>query len=108
MVRDMCIIMLPNDEWRVGKVLQFCYRHEKTKKLQQYKGIHAEIVSKTESKEIRVLCLWFSPTADPKVFKYSTEADKAITEHSFHPLQLYKYTLSRGCFELIEGSNATF
>ena len=57
-------------------------------------------------KQIGVLCSWFSSTADPKVFEYTTEADKAITEHSFHPLQSYKCTLSQGCFELVEGSSA--
>ena len=78
--------------------------HERKKKSQQYKGVYAEVMPKTGSKQIGVLCSWFSSTADLKVFEYTTEADK--TEHSFHPLQSYKCTLSQGCFELVEGSSA--
>ena len=80
--------------------------HERKTKTQQYKGVYAEVMPKTGSKQIGVLCSWFSSTADLKVFEYTTEADKTITEHSFHPLQSYKCTLSQGCFELVEGSSA--
>ena len=40
------IFMFPNDEWRIGKVHQFCYMHERKKKSQQYKGVYAEVMPK--------------------------------------------------------------
>ena len=67
--------------------------------------MYADILPKTESKEIGVLSSWFSPTADP--IEYRNAANKVTTVHSFHPLQSYRCTLSQGCFEVVEGSSAT-
>ena len=51
--------------------------------------MYADILPKTESKGIEVLCSWFSPTADPKVLEYSNAANKVTNQNK---IQLSEYS----------------
>lgn len=60
-VGDIYAFKFPDGEWKIGKILQFCYINEKKKK-RPYKGSNYD--SKCEVKQTGVMCLWFTSPKD--------------------------------------------
>lgn len=110
------------ESWRIGKVLQFSYYKEKTKKSQQYSGNVVDLSKNFE--HIGVLCSWFAqptcnntlPVAEPSEMdvallspnihsKIPVKLSLSVGEeaHTFWPLTSYICSLSLKCFESVEG-----
>ena len=94
-VGDVCVFRTDGiNRWRLGKVLQFSYLNGKSKKVQQYIGLSADLGS-----NIGVLCSWFNwhPPMAMSTFMLST-----ASIHEYIPLDAYMCTLTEKCFDSIE------
>ena len=47
-------------KWFIGRILQFCYYKEKTKRAQQFSGHFVDLSGKID--KIGVLCSWYTPS----------------------------------------------
>ena len=64
-VGDICVFKASQGEWRLGRILQFSYFREKTKKATQYSGSIVDLSSNTD--KIGVLCSWYTPNKSTSV-----------------------------------------
>ena len=64
-VGEICVLII-DSKWRMGRVLQFAYYQEKTKKTQQYRG--SSVIISESKKDMGVLCTWFELTSLPQQF----------------------------------------
>ena len=95
-VGDICVFLecgKGDDEWTIGKILQFSYYQEKTKKARQYRGTTINVA---ESQGIGILCSWYAKLPlEPRSFM----VDKELV-HSYVPYQTYLCTiLTSDCLE---------
>ena len=89
---------------QLGRVLQFSYFKEKTKKAKQY------LVELPQTENIGVLCSWYtqsSSTANSTlIFSLACDGDSFL--HEYQPVNSYLCTLSEPCFDWIaESENPT-
>ena len=88
-----------DSNWRIGKVLQFAYYLEKTKKARQYTGSLVKCNEENINK-IGIVCSWFCSSSNKQ--SYSIQTDLKAMSHNFIPLHLYICTLPIECFETLE------
>ena len=99
-VGNMCVFLKKSSEsiWQIGRVLQFAYYLEKTKKARQYRGTTLNIEENLG--KVGVLCSWFVKT---KTGIFTLEHDDLnMISHKFCPISSYICTLSSDSFELVE------
>ena len=92
---------------QLGRVLQFSYFKEKTKKAKQYLLKSVEL---PQTENIGVLCSWYtqsSSTANSTlIFSLACDGDSFL--HEYQPVNSYLCTLSEPCFDWIaESENPT-
>ena len=77
---DICAFKLSDKEWKLGRVLQFSYFKEKTKKAKQYLKKSVEL---PQTENIGVLCSWYtqsSSTANSTlIFSLACDGDSFFT-----------------------------
>jgi len=83
--------------WKIGRVLQFVNRLEKTKGAQQYRGLYANV----DDKKVGVLCSWYTSIHN-STREFSIISEEAV--HDYLPLCTYLCTLSYGCIEQTESA----
>ena len=92
-IGDICTFV-SETVWDTGRVVQFAYYREKTKKALQYHGNSVDL----SKGEVRVLCTWFDKITPQQLSLLSITK----THHSYIPLQLYICTFTQGCFQSIQ------
>ena len=98
-VGDLCVFQVQGtSNWRVGKVLKFCYYKQKAMTCQQYRGSAAKVMS---TEHIGVLCSWYSEVKEG-IFSCLPTSDTREMIHTYVPTSLYLCTLTNGCFKSIE------
>ena len=80
----------------MGRVLQFSYYEENTKKSQQYHGSSVDLFTK----DVGVLCTWFAKIT----LQQFSVISRADTHHSYITLQLYICTLTHARFQRIQST----
>ena len=64
-VGDICVFKASQGEWRLGRILQFSYFQEKTKRATQYLGNVVNVSNNAH--KIGVLCSWYMPMQSTSV-----------------------------------------
>ena len=95
-IGDVCVFQSQN-EWKIGKILQFCCQSGKTEKFQQCKETSINLT--TNSKNIGVTCSWFSWHPPLSLQTYSLSSDERNTSCTCSVAD-YSFTLSNKCFNL--------
>ena len=97
-VGNLSVFVGCEEEFKIGKILQFSYYQEKTKKSQQYHGL---TISISENQGMGILCCWYVASLDPRCFSLMEDSI-----HSYVPSSRYLCTLtaSDGCFEDISST----
>ena len=106
-VGDMCVFMnrdgnTKTNEWKIGKILQFAYYLERTKKARQYTGTFVKC-NKDNINKIGIICSWFqksSSTSNIHSYVLQTET----VSHNFIPLNCYVCTLPTESFKSVEAT----
>ena len=101
-IGDVCVFLIQH-EWRIGKVLQFYYPSGKGQKSQQCKETSINLT--TNSKNIGVVCSWFSWHPPLSLQTYSLSSDDRTTSYS-SLVSDYAFTLSDKCFKLIQAEES--
>lgn len=98
-VGNVCVFLKKRGDsmWQIGKVLQFAYYLEKTKKARQYRATTVNIEGNLG--KVGVLCSWFTKT---KTGTFTLEHDDLDMSHKFCPISHYLCTLSSDDFETLE------
>ena len=97
-VGDLCVFKKPQcEEWKIGKVLQFFYLTGKTNKTQQCKETCLKLNS--VGKNTAVVCAWFTWHIPLPLRTFVLSANP--TSH-FCLINEYAFTLSAGCFEILQ------
>ena len=91
---EICVFADPVKSWKVGRIVQFAYYKEATKKLKQYPGYSAAF-----TEDIGVLCSWYvASESNPARFSVGI-SDEA---HAYCGITSYLCTLTHGCFAEID------
>ena len=88
-------------DWKIGKVLQFGYYLEKTKKARQYTGFFVKC-NEDNINKIGIVCSWFHKSSYPNKPEYLLQTD--AVSHNFILLNSYICTLPVESFESIEAA----
>ena len=97
-VGDMCIFKTTDQDWKVGRVLQFSNYLEKLKSAQQYRGLTANVANT----KVGVLCSWYTISdTTSQIFSLS---QKEVT-YVHIPINMYLCTLPTRCFRNLEDVN---
>ena len=99
-VGNVCVFLKKRGDsiWQIGRVLQFAYYLEKTKKARQYRATTVNVEENLG--KVGVLCSWFIET---KTGTFTTEHDDLdMISHKFCPISCYICTLSSDSFEMVE------
>ena len=90
-------------DWKIGKILQFGYYLEKTKKARQYTGCFVKC-NENNMNKFGIVCSWFhksSSSSDKHAYvQYVLQTEPVF--YNFVPLNLYICTLPFENFESIE------
>ena len=108
-VGNICVFLKKRGDsiWQIGRVLQFAYYLERTKKARQYKATTVNI--KENLGKVGVLCSWFVKTKEGIYTLGYNKSDLDMTSHKFCPISCYICTLSSESFattETIIGNDA--
>lgn len=96
---EICVFTDPVKSWKVGRIVQFAYYKETTKKLKQYPGNSASLTD-----DIGVLCSWYvASESNPARFSVGI-SDEA---HVYCGITSYLCTLTHGCFAEIDRVGGT-
>jgi len=104
-VGDICVFMNKensNSDWNIGKILQFGYYLEKTKKARQYTGSFVKC-NEDNINKIGIVCSWFhksSGSSNKHAYVLQTET----ASHKFIPMNSYICTLPFESFESVEAT----
>ena len=75
-IGDVCVFRHSEKEWRIGRVLQFSYFLEKTKKASQYNGSRVDL-SDNKIDKIGVLCSWYTtPSSSVSLVDQSSNEER--------------------------------
>ena len=101
-VGNICVFLKKRGDsiWQIGRVLQFAYYLERTKKARQYKATTVNI--KENLGKVGVLCSWFVKTKEGIYTLGYNESDLDMTSHKFCPISCYICTLSSESFATTE------
>ena len=109
-IGDFCTLEVatPHFQWRVGRILQFSYFKERTKRAQQYSSEVVEISGNVA--RIGVLCSWYNFLCSSQSLQENKNLQ--ITwgnedHHSFYPVSNYICTLPQSSFEMEEDQDST-
>ena len=112
-IGDLCVFRHSEKEWRIGRVLQFSYFLEKTKKASQYSGSRVDL-SGNKVDKIGVLCSWYSaPSSSASIVDQTSNEEPcelsptvfsllcSDSTHRYYPISTYICTLSLPCFDSV-------
>jgi len=108
-IGDICAFRY-EQYWQIGRVLQFSYYREKTKRSQQYSGNFVNLSDNAD--KIGVLCSWYTAnttSSSDASGKHQTKSLKLSLcnyegVHTFRPISTYICSLPRNSFDLDEKS----
>ena len=101
-------LQTPHFQWRVGRILQFSYFKERTKRAQQYSSEVVEISGIIA--RIGVICSWYNFLCSSQSLQENLNLQ--ITwgnedHHSYYPVSDYICTLPQSSFEMEEDQDST-
>ena len=87
-VGDICVFILSEDKFNIGRVLQFAYHKESLKKAREYKGKTVNLTASNIA-DIGILCSWYTQESNSdRTFILNTEKDEVVV-HQYQPVTSY-------------------
>ena len=107
-VGDYCMFKVSDETYKLGKVLQFSYYKEKTKKAKQFLSSSVHLSSGKEN--VGVLCTWYTSTSPSSPSKNSCAVFSMVScsdlVHRYIPVSSYLCTLPTSCLTVFEKNDS--